>query len=53
MLCTNGRVMHNNVTITNNMINFINKHVTVKVDVPNSEISIDGIKQKLGDNCPK
>ena len=37
---------------TNNLIKFEKKTVTVKVDVPNSEMTIDGVTQKLGDNCP-
>ena len=27
--------------------------MTIKVDVPNSEITVDGVTQKMGDNCPK
>jgi hypothetical protein len=54
MMCTDGRVYHNSENIANNtQINFENKTVTVKVDVPNSEITVDGITQKMGDNCPK
>ena len=54
MLCTDGRVYHNNAHLaTNNLIKFEKKTVTVKVDVPNSEISVDGVAIKMGDNCPK
>lgn len=54
MICTDGRVYHNSENTANNdLINFENKTVTVKVDVPNAEITIDGVTQKLGDNCPK
>ena len=54
MLCTDGRVFHNkDMTAHNTSINFNNKTVTVIVDAPNSMISIDGVSQKMGDNCPK
>jgi hypothetical protein len=53
MINTGGSVYHNNVnTATNNLIKFENREVTVKIDVPNKEIEIDGVKQKMGDNLP-
>ena len=54
MINTAGSVYHNSVSVTvNNPIKFEKKTVTVKVDVPKSEIIIDAVTQKLGDNCPK
>ena len=54
MINTAGSVYHNSVQVTiNNLIKFEKKTVTVKVDIPKSEITVDGVTQKLGENCPK
>jgi hypothetical protein len=54
MLCTDGRVYHNQNQISSNgSINFNNKTVSIKVDAVNSEISVDGVAVKMGNNLPK
>ena len=53
MIDTSGQLYHNNVhMLTNRLLNFLNKTVIVKVDVPNASLTIDGVTQRLGDNLP-
>lgn len=53
MIDTGGNLVHNNVETNNKDIQFANREVEIVVDVPKSEITIDGVTQKMGDNCPK
>lgn len=54
MLCTDGRVYHNKVqTSITHAIKFENRLVTITVDAAYSEISVDGVPQRMGHDLPK